>query len=132
MSGTGFKRSLLSLCLVACALMTGCGAHRFDAQLAANTQVVLIDWHITGFWVINCPVAWVKVTNNNHVPIKDLVLQYNTFDAVGNPLDEGTFDLEGTIHPGETKNFIELYLGLVSLYSDRLSIKLISVSEAGR
>lgn len=109
--------------------MSGCGPSRGgDPQLLQNTRMDLMDWHITGFWVINCPVAWVKVTNFNSVPIKDLVLQYNTYDAVGNPLDEGTCDIiDGTVPAGEYRNFIELYLGLVSLYSERLSVKLVSV-----
>ncbi|MBI4534100.1 MAG: hypothetical protein HY711_09140 [Candidatus Melainabacteria bacterium] len=96
--------------------------------MTQNTQLDLVDWHITGLWIINCPVAWVKVTNNSAVPIKDVTFQYNTYDESGQQLDEGTFTIEGDVPPGTNKNFIELYLGLVSLYSEKLSIKLLSVS----
>ena len=69
------------------------------------------------------------MTNYNQVTIKDVVVQYSSFDEAGNPLDQGTFTIEGTVAPGQTKNFIELYLGLVSLYTERLSIKLLSVQR---
>lgn len=92
--------------------------------------MALMDWHVSGLWVINCPVAWIKVTNYNNVPIHDITLQYNTYDSNGKPLDQGTFTIEGTVYPMESKNFIELYLGLVDLHSDRLSINLLSVKRA--
>lgn len=91
-----------------------------------------MDWHVSGLWVINCPVAWIKVKNYNPVPIHDIKLRYETFDTHGRPLDSGEFTIEGTVPacygtiPG-TKDFIELYLGLVDLYSERLTCKLISV-----
>jgi hypothetical protein len=118
--------TFISLCL----LLNSCElSPNFDGGLTANTRCELIDWHITGLWVINCPVAWIRVTNYNNQAIKDITFQYNTYDANGRPLDEGTFTIEGTVPPGQVKNFIELYLGLVDLYSERLSIKLISVSS---
>jgi hypothetical protein len=115
--------------LSSCTLLTSC-APASDPELAARTQIVLMDWHVSGLWVINCPVAWIKVSNYNHVAIKEITLQYNTYDAHGRPLDQGTFTIEGSVGPMQSKNFIELYLGLVDLYSERLSIKLLSVRHA--
>ena len=93
-----------------------------------------MDWHISGFWVINCPVAWLRVTNYNTVPIKDVTVEYTTYDAEGHKLDHGTYLIDYTtdhpVGPHDSKNFIELYLGLVDLYSSRLSVKLLSVSRA--
>lgn len=98
--------------------------------LVSNTKLELVDWHVSGLWVINSPVAWIRVTNYNPVPIHDITLEYQTFAADGRPLDKGTFTIEGTV-PGDgtTKNFIELYLGLVDLYSEKLTCKLISVKR---
>jgi hypothetical protein len=62
------------------------------------------------------------------VPIKDVVLEYRTYDYEGHLLDVGTYALEGEIGAGSIKNFIEQYLGLVSLHSDKLSIKVVGVS----
>jgi hypothetical protein len=120
---------LAIVALMICNLIAGCGVPQGDPQLMQNTRVQLMDWHISGFWVINCPVAWIRVTNYNQVPIKDIIVQYNTMDTAGNPLDQGTYTMEGAVAPGQTKNFIELYLGLTSLYTDRLSIKLLSVQR---
>ena len=120
--------------LASAQLLTGCG-HVSEPELTARTQIFLMDWHISGLWVINCPVAWIKVKNYNPVPIHDIKLRYETFDTHGRPLDSGEFTIEGTVPacygtiPG-TKDFIELYLGLVDLYSERLSCKLISVRSA--
>lgn len=99
-------------------------------QLMSNTRLELVDWHISGLWVINSPVAWIRVTNYNSVPIHDITLEYRSFNSDGAPLDKGTFTIEGTVPAGETKNFIELYLGLVDLYTERLSCKLLSVKRA--
>ncbi len=109
------------------------GCHRPDPdsdQLCRNIQLELVDWHICGLWVINAPVAWVRVRNLNNVPVKEITFEYRTYAADGRPLDRGTFTLEGTAHPHVTKNFIELYLGLVDLYTERLSIKLLSAARA--
>jgi nucleotide-binding universal stress UspA family protein len=101
-----------------------------DAALAQRTSATLMDWHISGLWVINCPVAWVRVTNYNTVPIKDITIEYRTYTADGKPLDHGTYTIDGSVAPGATKNFIELYLGLVALESERLTVKLLSVKKA--
>jgi len=108
---------------------TSCGTEEpSDASLLRNTYCELVDWHITGLWVINCPVAWVRVANYNNRPIKDVKLKFTTYDFQGNPLDNGTYALEGDVPPGGVKNFIEQYLGLVSLHSEKLSIQVIGVS----
>ncbi len=129
MTTGAFRLVLAGLVVAACAVAAGCGLPEGDAQLAANTRVQLVDWHVAGFWVINCPVAWIRVTNYNPVPIKDIVVRYSTYDGAGHPLDQGDYTIDGSVAPGQTKNFIELYLGLVSLYSDRLSVSLRSVSR---
>jgi nucleotide-binding universal stress UspA family protein len=98
-----------------------------DEQLTHMTSASLIDWHVSGLWVINSPVAWVRITNYNSVPIKEVTLSYTTYNAAGHPLDTGTYEIDGTVAPHTTRNFVELYLGLVSLESERLSIKLLSV-----
>lgn len=115
--------SFIALFLCGCA-----SAPRGDQALTANTHLELVDWHITGLWVINCPVAWFRVHNYNSVPIKDVTLQYNTYDFDGKPLDQGVYTIEGEVPPGNSKNFIEQYIGLVHLHSDKLSVKLLSVS----
>lgn len=99
-------------------------------EVFTNTRLELADWHISGLWVINSPVAWVKVTNYNQVPIKDVCFEYKTYNHEGKQLDRGTFTIEGEVPPGQTKNFIELYLGLVDLYTERLSIQLMRVHPA--
>lgn len=124
----GHKQALLTLAAAASLVLGGCSSVGNDPQLTQNTVLVMVDWHITGLWIINCPVAWVRVTNNNAVPIKDITFQYNTYNFEGKPLDEGTFTIEDEVPPGTTKNFIELYLGMVDLHSDKLSVKLLSVA----
>ncbi|MBX9685889.1 MAG: hypothetical protein K2X27_04250 [Candidatus Obscuribacterales bacterium] len=99
-------------------------------QLKSNTRLELVDWHISGLWVINSPVAWVRVTNMNNVPLHDITFEYRTFAADGHPLDRGTFTIEGKVPAGTTKNFVELYLGLVDLYTERLSLQLLSVKRS--
>lgn len=89
----------------------------------------LVDWHVSGLWVINCPVAWIRVFNRNHVPIKNPKISYQTFDWEGKPLSSGTYVLEGEIPAGMVKNFIEQYLGLVDLHSDKLSVSYIGVER---
>jgi len=98
-----------------------------EQHLTRNTSMQLMDWHVAGLWVINCPVAWVRVANHNDKPIKELTFQYNTYDITGKPLNEGTYTIEGSVPANSTKDFIELYIGLVDLYSERLTIKLASV-----
>ena len=82
-----------------------------------------------GFWVINSPVVWVRVANYNKEPITEITFQYNTFDYEDKPLDQGTYTLEGTVPGGTVKNFIEQYVGLVSLHSNKIMCKLLSVKR---
>lgn len=113
-----------------CFLLASCGEEIGDQALTKGAYVELVDWHVSGLWVINCPVAWVRVANYNRIPIKDVTFHYYTYDCDGVQLDHGTYTIEGTVPPGTVKNFIELYLGLVNLHSDKLSIKLEHVSHS--
>lgn len=130
MTAVAYRELLLTLAALICLSLHGCAPAPGDPHLTENTVIQLVDWHITGLWVINCPVAWVRVTNYNAVPIKDVTFQYNTYTQDGHPLDEGTFTIEGEVPAGHTKSFIELYLGLVNLHSEKLSIRLSSVSAS--
>lgn len=136
--GTGY-RELLRMALLGVAVSTvvflcsGCESQEqkeLNVALTRSTSLVLMDWHISGLWVINSPVAWVRVFNNSDLPITEVTFEYSTFDNNGKPLDKGTFTIEGTIPPRCHKDFIELYLGLVDLYSENLSVRLLSVKEA--
>jgi hypothetical protein len=119
--------------LISAMILTSCAEPGGDAALTQNTYVELVDWHIAGLWVINCPVAWLRVANYNPVPVKDITIEYQTYDFEGKPLDRGTYRTsetdDDTVKPGQVRNFIEKYLGLVSLQSDKLSIKLKSVQR---
>ena len=46
--------------------VTGCTPELGDAALTQNTRIELVDWHISGLWVINCPVCWIRVANYNN------------------------------------------------------------------
>ena len=107
-----------------------------DSALTAQTTATLMDWHISGLWVINSPVAWVRINNNSPYPIKEITFEYRTYSADGKPLDVGTYTIEdhrgksAVVGPHSAGNFIELYLGVVNLESERLTIKLLSVKRA--
>lgn len=110
--------------------LSGCSsAPPIDNNLLRNTQLELVDWHISGFGIINSPVAWVRVANYNTVPINDIVLRYTTYDVEGHKLNEGTYTLEERVPPGVVKNFMELYLGLVDVQTERLSVQIASARE---
>jgi hypothetical protein len=110
--------------------LAACGGPQGNEALTKNTYIELVDWHISGLWVINAPVAWVRVKNYNNVPIKDVTFQYSTFDFDGSLLDQANYTCEGEVPPGQVKNFIEQYLGLVNLRSQKLMVKLVSVTQA--
>lgn len=118
---------LIVAALVPC--LTGCHGSKGDPSLTHNTYLELVDWHIAGLWVINCPVAWVRVANYNPVPIKNITFKYWTYDEVGHQVSDGTFTIEDNVAPGTVRNFIEQYLGIVDLHSDKLSIKLLHVDH---
>jgi hypothetical protein len=110
-------------------VVTACGGgETSDTVLMRNTYSELVDWHISGLWVVNCPVAWVRIANYNNVPIKDIQITYKTYDYEGKQLNTTT--LEGEVAPGNVKNFIEQYLGLVDLRSEKLSVQVVGVSPA--
>lgn len=100
-----------------------------DQQTMSRVRGTLMDWHISGLWVINCPVAWFRVDNYNPYPIHEITLEYKTYTTDGKFLNEGTYEIEGTVGPNSSKNFIELYLGLVALESERLSVRLLSAKR---
>src|SRR5262249_30416000 len=121
--------------ILAMAPLHGCSEGPGDSELTGRTVVELVDWHVAGLWVINCPVAWVRVANYNQVPIKEVTVQYDTYDYDGRHLDSGRTTLSdsaagSSVAPGQVKNFIEQYLGLIDLHSERLTLKLISVERA--
>lgn len=110
-------------------LLGGCGGPELhaDAALTRNVRLELVDWHIVGLWVINCPCCWFRVENYNDVPIKNVTFRYKTYGYNGELLTTGTYTMEGEVAPGRAKNFIEQYIGLVDLESDMLSVELVSV-----
>lgn len=67
------------------------------------------------------------MVNYNRVPIKEVEFKYITYDYLGNKLNEGSYTIEGSVDAGSMKNFIELYVGLVDVHSERLNIQLHSV-----
>jgi len=120
---------LLPVVLVAASLL-GCGAPPADLALTKNTYLEMVDWHVTGFWVINAPVVWVRVANYNNVPIKEITFEYDTYDYANKHLTHDTYTIpDSSVAPGSMKNFIEQYLGLVDLNSQKLSVKLVSVQH---
>lgn len=126
-----FKCNAILACLTSLLILSSCDAIDPESEaLTQNVALELVDWHISGLWVINSPVAWIRVTNYNQVPIHEITLDYETAATDGRPLDHGSFTIEGSVGPCTSKNFVELYLGLVDLYSERLSIKLRSVHRA--
>jgi hypothetical protein len=118
---------LLASCLTFTVTVTGCTPELGDATLTQNTRIELVDWHISGLWVINCPVCWIRVANYNNVPIKDITIKYQTFDFDSKPLDQGSYTIDGEVGPGQVKNFIEQYVGIVQVESDKLKIELSTV-----
>ncbi|MCA9802564.1 MAG: hypothetical protein KC777_11400 [Cyanobacteria bacterium HKST-UBA02] len=129
--GLGLARAAFTvlIMLLPLLLLGGCGAPELhaDAALTRNVRLELVDWHIVGLWVINCPNCWFRVENYNEVPIKNVTLRYKTYGYNGELLDTGTYTMDGEVGPGRAKNFIEQYLGLVNLESDMLSVELVSV-----
>jgi hypothetical protein len=107
-----------------------------DPEATKNVRLELVDWHVSGLWVINSPVCWFRVLNYNNKPVTDVTISYETFDFEGKILDRGTFTLldsgEPAVIPANgLKNCAEQYIGIVSLESDKLSCKLKGVRPAG-
>ncbi len=122
----------LACMLVGGMLLSSCGGEMgTDPELTKNCYMELVDWHVSGLWVINCPVAWIRVFNQNHVAVKNPKVAYWTYDFDGKLLSQGTYVMEGDIGPGEVRNFIEQYLGLVDLHSDKLAVRFIGVEAGG-
>jgi hypothetical protein len=122
--------AFLALCCLCAssALLSSCGAEMgVDAALSKNVYMELVDWHVSGLWVINCPVAWLRIKNFNNVPIKNPKVRYATYDFEGKKLSEGVYTIEGAVDAGQVGNFIEQYLGIVDLHSDKLMVQLVGV-----
>ena len=124
------------LCLLPVTI-SGCSPELLlDPELSKNVRLELVDWHVSGLWVINSPVCWFRVCNYNNRPVTDVTLSYETFDFDNKLLDKGTFTiLESgepvTVPANGLKNCAEQYIGIVSLESDKLSVKLKGVRPAG-
>lgn len=113
---------------VVVSFLSSCGAHTVGSiELAKNVYVELVDWHISGLWIFNCPVCWVRVVNYNNVPIKEVRIRFKTFGYNGQELSSGTYTMEGTIGARSVKNFVEQTVGVVDLESDMISIELDAV-----
>lgn len=122
----------LTCLVVGSLLLASCGAEAgTDPNLSKNIYFELVDWHVSGLWVINCPVAWMRIYNYNHVAVKNPKVAYWTYDFEGKVINSGTYTMEGDIGPGEVRNFIEQYLGLVDLHSDKLAVRFIGVEAGG-
>jgi hypothetical protein len=118
---------LLASLLTFSVTVTACTPELGDDTLTQNTRVELVDWHVSGLWVINSPVCWIRVANYNNVPIKDVTIKYQTFDFDSKPLDQGTYTIDGEVGPGQVKNFIEQYVGIVQVESDKIKVELSTV-----
>lgn len=117
---------VLTVCLAAC---TDIHTKPSQDRYTKNVQIQLIDWHIIGLWYLNCPSAWICVTNLNNVPIKNISIRYKTYGYKREVLDTGVCTIEQKVDAGATKNFTEQALGLVHLESDMLSIELLKVEK---
>lgn len=124
-------KSTLAITLILVATMVGgCSVELSgDPHLSKNVYVELVDWHISGLWIINTPVCWIRVVNYNPVPIKDVKIRFRTFGYNGQVVSTGTYVLEGTIGPGSVRNFMEQSVGVVDLESDMLAVELDSVQK---
>src|ERR1700729_1605398 len=64
--------------------ISGCSPELLlDPELSKNVRIELVDWHVSGLWVINSPVCWFRVYNYNAKPITDITINYETFDFEG-------------------------------------------------
>jgi hypothetical protein len=121
---------LFGLLFLLPATVSGCAPDLlFDDQLTKNVRIELVDWHVSGLWVINSPVCWFRVYNYNPRPITDITINYETYDFDGKPLDKGSYTLLDAGEPtvvqaNSPKSVVEQYIGIVSLESDKLSCKL--------
>ncbi len=121
---------LRPLILLAFLFLSGCSQESdSDPDLTKHVRVQLVDWHVAGLWVINAPVAWIRVTNYNYEPIENILIKYETFDSEGNRLNTADYLIEEEVKPNQSKNFIEQYMGLIDLYSQKLKVSLVSVSR---
>jgi hypothetical protein len=125
----GILSGLLVVIFIVCTTLTaGCTTHTIgNAELARNVYVELVDWHVSGLWIFNTPICWIRVVNYNDVPVKDVRVRFKTFGYNGELLSNGTYTMEGSVGPRSVKNFVEQTVGLVDIESDMLSIELDAV-----
>jgi hypothetical protein len=118
---------LVFLLLILPVTTSGCSPELLlDPELSKNVRIELVDWHVSGLWVINSPVCWFKVYNYNQKAVTDITIAYETFDFEGNALDKGTYTLLDAGEPtvvqaNSPKSCVEQYIGIVSLESDKLN-----------
>ncbi|MBX9671101.1 MAG: hypothetical protein K2X93_26160 [Candidatus Obscuribacterales bacterium] len=126
---TVFSTAVIALLsTVVVSVLSSCGAHTIGSvELGKKVYVELVDWHISGLWIFNCPICWIRVVNYNDVPVKEVRVRFKTFGYNGQELSEGTYTMEGTIGARSVKNFVEQTVGVVDLESDMLSIELDAV-----
>jgi hypothetical protein len=128
-------RKLFSIGLVAAlatcvAVTSSCTTHTVGSkELARNVYVELVDWHVSGLWIFNTPICWIRVVNYNNVPVKDVRVRFKTFGYNGEQLSNGTYTMEGSVGPRSVKNFVEQTVGLCDIESDMLSIELDAVEK---
>ncbi|MBX3153186.1 hypothetical protein KF728_23695 [Candidatus Obscuribacterales bacterium] len=127
----GIFAILIGAVFLACVTLTsGCTTHTIgNAELSRNVYVELVDWHVSGLWIFNTPICWIRVVNYNDVPVKDVRVRFKTFGYNGELLSNGTYTMEGSVGPRSVKNFVEQTVGLVDLESDMLSIELDAVES---
>jgi len=133
LSQRGFLRaSKVLLCFALAFFLNSCGSQDIaDPELLKHTRLELVDWHISGLGIINSPVAWVRIWNDNSVPIGDIVLSYVTYDYEGHQLSDGTCPIpDAKVDAHQMHNYIELYLGLVDVRSEQLTVQIQSVGRA--
>ena len=125
------RASSLLFCLTVAFFLNSCGSQDVeDPELLRHTRLQLMDWHISGLGIINSPVAWVRIWNDNSVAIGDIVLSYATYDYEGHRLSDGTCPIpDAKVEPHQRHDYIELYLGLVDLHSEQLSVQIQSVGR---
>jgi hypothetical protein len=129
------RHPLRGLLLIVASGLTffGCSSNEEppDQLLSSNVRCELVDWHPAGaFGLIRCPIAWIRITNYNNVPIKHVKIQFATYDIGGELLNKDVYEIEGEVAPGSVQNFTEQYLGLVNTHSEKLGVTLASVDRA--
>lgn len=101
-----------------------------QSYLKRNTAVKIVDWNSDWFLGLCWPVIWLRIANNNTLPIKNAKIRYRTYDSDNQMLNEGTYCIEGEVKPGERKNFFGQTPGIIDIRSAKLSVELVTVDCA--